>query len=55
MLGLDDAYLINEVSEFLSFFTSKASRETNTGRGVYEGSDDRNELSRGGTRGGRSR
>ena len=51
----NNAYLINNVDETLSFFASKASRESDTGRGVYEGSDYRNEFSRGGIGDGRCR
>ena len=41
----NNTYLINNVDEFLSFFSSKVSGDGETGLGVYEGSDDRNELS----------
>ena len=46
MLRLNNTYLINDVDEFLSFFSSKASGGSDTGWGVYEGSDDRFELGR---------
>ena len=48
MPQLNTAHLINSVDEFLGFFASKASRDSDTGWGVYEGSDDRDGVSGGG-------
>ena len=46
MLRSSDTYLINNVDEFLSCFSSKVSSDSETGWGVDEGSDDRTELGR---------
>ena len=52
MMQSNDAYLIDNIDESLSFFASKVSRESDTEWGVYEGPNDRDELGCGGIRGG---
>ena len=52
-LQSNNTHPINNVDKFLIFLASKAPRESNTGRGVYERSDDRNELGHGSVSGGR--
>ena len=48
MLQLNNTCLINNVNEFLGFFVSKASGDSDTGWRMHEGSDGRDGLSRGG-------
>ena len=45
-MPLSNTYLVDNVDEFLGCFSSKASGDSETGWGVHEGSDDRNELGR---------
>lgn len=40
MLQLNNTYLIDDVDEFLSFFSSTFSGGSDIGLGVYEGSED---------------
>ena len=44
MLQLSTTRLINEVDEPLGFFTSKASCDSNPGRGMYQGANCRDGL-----------